>query len=154
MVALLPQGNFGEPLAPWVTSHVCHAHQEMRPHRKAALRPFRTGVPVTTTNPGVPRPSNLVDFWFMGGSWKPDSTPGSSLDRSGIKFHVDSWSQNVKRPILGLFREKSILATGRPDGTELSDLYWPRRNQSGGNRFFMSYITYITYTSYTTYNLS
>ena len=56
---------------------------------------------------GVPRPSNLVDFWFMGRSWKPDWTPGSILDRSEIKFHARSSIQNDKRTILDPFCEKS-----------------------------------------------
>ena len=34
--------------------------------------------------------------------------------RFAVKFYVDLWSQNVKRTILDPFREKSILATGRP----------------------------------------
>ena len=43
------------------------------------------------------------------------------LMRFAVKLCVDWWSREVKRTILDPFREKSILATGRPDDDDDDD---------------------------------
>ena len=67
-----------------------------------------------TTQTTVPVASFSRLFFLIFDLWVVSIDLLVASMRFAVKSYVDSWSQNVKRTILDPFREKSILATGRP----------------------------------------